>query len=108
LTDGVFVSPASAWEIGMLSKPRSGRPALHFLPDPKTWFARLMSGPAIKKAAITPEIAIDASYLPGELHADPAGRLIIATARYLDAPIVTRDAKIIAYAKAGFIKVIPC
>lgn len=106
---GIHVSPISAWEIGMLGRARPGRSAaVSFRPDPKTWFARFLSGPAIKLAELTPEIAIDASWLPGELHADPADRLIVATARYLGMPVVTRDQRIIAYRAAGFIDVWPC
>jgi PIN domain nuclease of toxin-antitoxin system len=109
LTDGVFVSTASAWEIGLLSRPGSGRPpALQCEPDPKTWFTKVMAGPGIKEAPITPAIAIDSSHLPGRLHADPGDRLIIATARHLGMPIVTSDRKILAYAEAGFVRVIPC
>jgi len=107
LADGVFVSPISAWEIGMLARPKAGR-AITFLPDPATWFARFMAGPAIKPAAFTAEIAIAASGLPEPLHSDPADRLLIATARHLAMPIVTRDAKIIAYAAAGHVSAIPC
>lgn len=104
----VFVSPISAWEVGMLSKPRGARPALHFLPDPKAWFAKVIEGPAIREAALTPGIAVDASYLPGNLHGDPADRLLIATARHLGIPIVTRDTKIVAYAGQGHVQVVPC
>lgn len=107
LADGVFVSPVSAWEVGLLGRPSQARP-VSFLPDPKTWFARVMAGPAIRPASFTPEIAIDSSFLPGELHGDPADRLIIATARHLGAPVVTRDARIRAYAEAGHVRVIPC
>ena len=39
--DGIFVAPISAWEVGLLSNPRTGRNlAVQFMPDPKTWFAR--------------------------------------------------------------------
>jgi PIN domain nuclease of toxin-antitoxin system len=107
LADGVFVSPISAWEIGMLSQPKDGR-AIGFLPDPATWFARFMAGPAVKMAAFTANIAIAASQLPEPLHGDPADRLLIATARHLAMPIVTRDARIIAYAAAGHVSAIPC
>lgn len=107
LADGVFVSPISAWEIGMLSRTRAGR-TIEFLPDPATWFARFMAGPAIKPAAFTADIAIAASRLPDPLHGDPADRLLIATARHLAMPIVTRDARIIAYATAGHVSVITC
>lgn len=109
LADGVHVSPASAWEVGMLSRSKpGGAPALQFLPDPQTWFARLMAGPGLREAALTPAIAIDASLLPGDLHGDAGDRLIIATARHLGLPIVTRDSRIIAYAEAGFVTAIPC
>lgn len=108
LAAGVFISPISAWEVGMLSNPRGNRPALQFLPDPKAWFARVMAGPAIREAALTPEIAVDASYLPGVMHGDPADRLLVATARHLGIPIVTRDARIIAYGGQGFVQVLPC
>ena len=92
----------------MLANPRSNRPALQFLPDPKTWFSRVMAAPGIREAAMSPEIAVDASYLPGDLHGDPADRLLIATARHLNVPLVTHDAKIIAYAKQGFAHVLLC
>ena len=107
LADGVYISPISAWEIGLLSRP--GRPnTVHFLPDPKTWFARVLAAPAIKQAAFTPDIAIDSAHLPLPLHGDPADRLLIATARHLGMPIVTRDRQIAAYAAAGHIQVIGC
>ncbi len=108
LSAGAFVSPVSAWEIGMLSKPRGSRAALQFLPDPKTWFARLMAGPGIQEATLTPAIAVDASYLPGDLHGDPADRLLVATARHLGVPLVTRDSKLIAYTGQGFVRVLAC
>ncbi|MDQ2860751.1 MAG: type II toxin-antitoxin system VapC family toxin [Pseudomonadota bacterium] len=105
--EGVFVSPICAWEIGLLSRPKAGR-GFEFHPDPATWFARFMAGPAIKPAAFTAEIAIAASQLPEPLHGDPADRLLIATARHLAMPIVTRDARIIAYAAAGHVSAVPC
>lgn len=95
---GVFVSPVSAWEVGMLSRPKPGRAAaVQFLPDVQTWFARVMAAPGVKEARLTARIAIGASYLPGEFHGDPGDRLIVATARELKLPIVTRDRAILAW-----------
>lgn len=108
ISTSTFISPVSAWEIGILANPRGNRPALRFLPDPKAWFSKVMAAPGIRKAAMTPDIAVDASYLPGDLHGDPADRLLIATARHLRIPLVTRDTKIIEYAKQGFMQVVPC
>jgi PIN domain nuclease of toxin-antitoxin system len=105
--DGVYISPVSAWEIGLLSRP--GRlNTVHFLPDPKTWFARVLGAPTVRHAAFTPDIAIDSAHLPLPLHGDPADRLLIATARHLGMPIVTRDRQIAAYAAAGHVQVIGC
>ena len=108
LGTGIFVSPVSAWEIGLLSKPRSNRSALQFLPDPKAWFAAVMAQAAIRAAPLTPDIAIDSSFLPGNLHGDPADRLLIATARHMRVPLVTRDARIIACAGQGHLNALPC
>lgn len=106
--DGVFVSPVSAWEVGLLSRPRGNRPALAFRPDPKTWFARVMAAPGIREAPLTAAIGVDASWLPGELHGDPGDRLIIATARDRGVPVVTRDAAILGYARMGHVATIGC
>ena len=58
--------------------------------------------------ALEPDVALSASYLPGNLHRDPADRLLIASARVLDVPIVTRDERILAYAEQGHVQVIAC
>ena len=109
LADGVLISPVSAWEIGLLSRPKSGRrAAVLFMPDPKSWFARVMAAPGIRQAALTSEIAIDASFLPGEPQGDPGDRLLLATARHLGVPILTRDRSIIDYGRTGHVQVIRC
>ena len=107
MAEGVFVSPVSAWEVGLLSRRGSGR-AVAFLPDPATWFARVLAAPGVKTAPFTAEVAIAASQLPEPLHGDPADRLLIATARDLAMPIVTRDTKILDYARTGNLAAIAC
>ena len=107
LHGGIFVSPVSAWEVGMLARPRPGR-GLTFLPDPRTWFSRVLARPGIRLTPLTAEIAVDVSFLPEPLHADPADRLLIATARHLGVSIVTRDSKIIDYGAAGHVAVLAC
>jgi PIN domain nuclease of toxin-antitoxin system len=109
LAEGILVSPVSAREVGMLSRPRPGRRVgAQFLPDPKTWFTRVMAGPGIREAPLSGPIAIDASYLPGSPQADPADRLLISTAWHLGVPIVTRDRQIVAYGDTGHVEVIRC
>ena len=108
LAGGVYVSPVSAWEIAMLSRPRANRVGLAFRPDAKTWLARFLARPGIRLAALTPEIAVDSAHLPEPLHADPGDRLLIATARDLGLPIVTRDSRIMDYAAAGHVAELAC
>ena len=103
----LYVSPVSAWEIGLLSRPQRAKP-LHFAPDPKSWFARFMAQPGVREAPYTADIAIESSYLPGAAPKDPADRLLVATARHLNLTLVTRDREIIAYARAGYIRAIRC
>lgn len=103
----VHVSLISAWEIACLARRRTGRP-LQFLPDPKAWFAAALRGPGLRAAPFTPDIAIDTEFLPGEPHRDPADCALIATARHLGLPLVTRDARILAYARTGHVEAIAC
>lgn len=105
---GIYVSPVSAWEIGLLSRPRGQRAPMAFAPDPKTWFARLLAAPGVREAPLTPAIAVDASWLPGDLHGDPGDRLIIATARDRGLTLITRDRLILAYGEAGHVGVLAC
>jgi PIN domain nuclease of toxin-antitoxin system len=51
---------------------------------------------------------MDASQLPGEPHGDPADRMIVATARHLGASVVTRDSRILAYARRRHVAAIRC
>ena len=109
LSNSIFVSTASAWELNLLSRPKPGhQPAVRCLPDAETWFATFMAGPGIKAAPVTPALTVEAFNLPGDFHADPINRLIVATARHLDIPIVTSDPKMLGYAAEGYVRVIPC
>jgi PIN domain nuclease of toxin-antitoxin system len=61
------------------------------------WFEVALAQEGIILISITPAIAIDAYSLPGDFHKDPADRIIVATARVYDSPLVTVDEKILAY-----------
>jgi PIN domain nuclease of toxin-antitoxin system len=105
-TGGVLVSPVSAWKIGLLASRQRLR--LRFAPSPDVWWLDLLSLEGVRITPLLPDAAIAASFLPGNLHRDPADRLLIATARALDVPIVTRDERILAYADQGHVGVIAC
>lgn len=53
--------------------------------------------PELDLVPVTPEIARAAVVLPGDLHKDPADRMIVATARELGATLLTKDACLLDY-----------
>ena len=102
-------SPVSAWEASLLARPNhQGVPRYRFDPDPLRWYNDLSRVPYFEETALTAEILIASSDLPGEFHADPADRMLVATARALSCDIITRDRKILAYADQGHVRAIPC
>lgn len=87
---GLGVASISLWEVAMLIalgrlSPRG---------TPEAWIARLIetSGAVVK--ALTPAVAVLSTQFPPDFPADPADRLIAATARAEGLPLVTRDEKI--------------
>lgn len=71
------------------------------------WVKRALANPRLTLVGLSPEIALDSTRLPGGLHADPADRILVATARQMHARILTRDRKLIEYGRQGYIKVVP-
>jgi PIN domain nuclease of toxin-antitoxin system len=103
-TAPVFVSPITAWEIGMLC----ARGRLRFPMPPQSWFNRLRDTQGIALADLSSEILIAGSFLPGSPPRDPADRIIAATAREYGYRLVTRDRPLLEYAKQGHIQAMPC
>ena len=99
---GVVHIPAIAiWEIGLLES--KGRLTLT-MPIGE-WVARALALPGVQLAPLTPDVALDASRLPGQFHGDPADRIIVATARRLQGVLVTADRSILAYGATGHLSV---
>ena len=98
------VSPISAWEVGMLGA--KGR--LQFAVPHREWVARASSAPGISVIALTPDIAVESSFLPGRFHGDPADRLLVATARMAHAVLVTADQAILDFAREGHVHAADC
>src|SRR2546425_10180462 len=101
---GLYVSPVSAWEIGLLV--RRGRLELQVAAE--TCIDRVFRLPGVRVAALTPEIAVRSSYLPGDLHEDPADRLLVSTAIAMGLKLVTRDRRLLDYGARGFAAVMAC
>lgn len=101
---GVYLSPFTAWEIGTLVA--KGR--LHLTLSPEVWFETVLALPGVRLAALTPQLLIHSTALPGTPPSDPADRIIAATARLFGYRVITRDSKLLDYAKQGHILAAAC
>ena len=89
----IIVSAISAWEIALLVE----REKIVLSMDVSSWLATVAEIEAVRFMPIDVEIATKSVELPGDFHKDPADRMIVATARKLAVPLVTKDEKIRAY-----------
>jgi PIN domain nuclease of toxin-antitoxin system len=96
------VSPISFWEVSMLTE--KGRISLGM--ETLDWMEAILAQPGVRLEQLSPALAIDAGRLPGDIHGDPADRMIVATARHLVCPVLTTDQKILAYALQGHVQAI--
>ena len=87
---GIAVASISLWEIAMLIT--LGRVVTRGTTE--SWIAELLERTAVTVKEITPSVAALATQFPADFPADPADRLIAATARADKLTLVTRDAKI--------------
>lgn len=67
------------------------------------WVRKFCSESGIVMMALTPEIAVEAGGLPGDMHGDPADCMLVATARHHNIPLLTSDRRILDYGAAGHI-----
>lgn len=87
---GIAIASITLWEIAMMV--RLGR--LVSRGTPESWLSELLERTGVIVREITPVIATLATQFPDEFPADPADRLIAATARADGAVLVTRDARL--------------
>jgi PIN domain nuclease of toxin-antitoxin system len=100
----VYVSPISAWEIGLLV----ARGRLTMIVKPQLWLERLLDVSNIRLADMSPDLLISSSYLPGTPPRDPADRIVAATAREYGYTLMTRDRVLLNYAEQGHIQALSC
>jgi PIN domain nuclease of toxin-antitoxin system len=89
----IIVSAISAWEITMLVE----REKIVLSMDVGRWLATVAEIESVHFVPVDVDIAMKSVNLPGDFHRDPADRMIVATARELAAPLVTKDERIRAY-----------
>ena len=87
---GLAIASITLWEVSMLLA--RGR----VIPQgtPEAWLGALVDRSGVIVKEITPAVAALATHFPGDFPADPADRLIAATARTEGVPLVSRDARI--------------
>ena len=100
----IYISPISAWEVGLLVS--RGRYLSRV--EVTRWFDHLVEGGGFLVADLPPRLFAASSFLPGRPPADPADRIIVATAREYGFRIMTRDRKILDYADQGHVQVVAC
>ena len=96
----LYLSAVSLWEIAMLE----GKKRITLHQPCLQWLEKALESPGLTIETISPLIAVESSRLPGDFHADPADRIILATTRSLQAKLITRDSKILRYAQSGYIR----
>ena len=99
---GIKIPAISVWEVSMLVK--KGRIVLS--ENTMEWINNALTAPGVSLYPLTPAVSYESTVLPGNFHGDPADRMIVATARILNAHLLTFDKPIHEYAKKGYVKVI--
>lgn len=90
---GLGVSIISCREVAKLVELK--RLTLHCSVD--EWLKTALRYPGVELLALTPEIVVESTRLPGEFHRDPADQIIVATSRIHDCPLLTVDNRILKY-----------
>jgi PIN domain nuclease of toxin-antitoxin system len=93
----VLVSAITPWEVALLVS--KGRLTLET--DVMDWVRDALAIPGVTLVGLDPEIAVASTRLPFEMHADPADRILVATARHLGAALVTADEALLEFSEEG-------
>ena len=102
--DALWVSLASAWEIGKLAS--QGRTAI--AKNPLAFFKFFLTQTGAQICELNADMMINSSFLPGRIHGDPMDRLLIESARHLNLTLLTSDRAILAYGAEGHVKTLAC
>lgn len=91
-SQGLGVSIISCWEVAKLVE--NSRLTLPVTVE--EWITAALAYPGVQLINLTIPIIIESTKLTG-FHRDPADQIIVATARINGCPLLTADAKILAY-----------
>lgn len=96
----LVISTISLWEIAMLNHKKR----INIYEPIKNFLESITAIEGLIVKDISPEIAAESTLLTDGFHGDPADRIIVATTKILGATLLTRDQKILSFAKDGYIK----
>ena len=82
-----YLCDISLWEVAMLAE----RGRVSFSMPFGAWLEAAAHPRSVRLVPITPPIAAGVAALPTRFHRDPADRVIVATCRALEVPLLTRD-----------------
>lgn len=99
-SDGIGVSVLSCWEVAKLVE----KSRLVLNQPTAEWVASALALPAVNLLPLTPKIAVESAALPSGFHSDPADQILVATSRICNVPLLTADAKILAYPHVSILK----
>ncbi|BAY17103.1 hypothetical protein NIES21_29370 [Anabaenopsis circularis NIES-21] len=91
-SQGLGISLISCWEVAKLVENSK----LAFSISVEEWLTAALAYPGVQLLELTIPIIVESTKLTG-FHRDPSDQLIVATARIHCCPLLTADAKILAY-----------
>lgn len=91
-TSEILVSTISIWEFLLLTE----RSRLELRQSPQAWLQACDSLPFLRYIPIDAAVVVESRNLP-KIHADPADRFILATAKLLNVPVVSKDERFKLY-----------
>ncbi len=96
----LFASAISVLEIAQLEI--KGR--IQLTSNIHAWLEESFVDNGIQLLTLSPKIAVESTRLPGNLHRDPADRILAATARIEGMTLLTRDTRLLDYGRKGHLR----
>ena len=98
--NNLVICSISLWEIAMLNFKKR----INIYEPVKDFLKSITNINGLAVQDISSEVAAESVLLMDDFHGDPADRIIVATTKIKGATLITRDQKILDWAKLGHIK----
>lgn len=101
VSSALWVSAISIWEVATLA----AKSRLNLAVPIDIWVQSALAQPGLRLLPLEPAISLESARLPG-FHGDPADRILVASARLHQLQLVTRDQRILDWARTGRVRVL--